>query len=86
MTTPNMCWFVYKGANYEDDQLGWINSPFYADSYPTNITCLYLFYLEVDQSIRLSFVDFKIAEDGVDPPMVANDPFHQQYGNCKGVS
>ncbi|KAH9281744.1 Low-density lipoprotein receptor-related protein 3 [Echinococcus granulosus] len=82
MPIPNMCWFVYKGSDYRDGQVGWTNSPFFANTYPPNSTCLYLFQFDPDQSVRLSFTTFQTAAV-LDPTSAAADHFHHCPQKCK---
>ncbi|KAM3177887.1 hypothetical protein ACTXT7_003671 [Hymenolepis weldensis] len=79
MAAPKMCWFIYRGSDYRDGQIGWTNSPFYADTYPPNSNCLYLFLFEPEQSIRLSFTAFQTKEE----TLTRNGQFHKDFANCK---
>ncbi|VDN98479.1 unnamed protein product [Rodentolepis nana] len=79
MAAPKMCWFTYKGSDYRDGQVGWTNSPFYADTYPPNSNCLYLFKFEPEQSILLSFTSFQTKEE----TLTGNSHFHKDFASCK---
>uniref|UniRef100_A0A0R3VUM9 CUB domain-containing protein n=1 Tax=Taenia asiatica TaxID=60517 RepID=A0A0R3VUM9_TAEAS len=75
MPVPNRCWFVYNGSDYRDGQVGWTNSPFFANTYPSNSTCLYLFQFDPGQSVRLTFTTFQTVADS-DVAAVGGNHFH----------
>ncbi|VDM26573.1 unnamed protein product [Hydatigera taeniaeformis] len=84
MLLPNMCWFVYNSSDYRDGEVGWTNSPFFANTYPPNSTCLYLFQFHANQSVRLSFTTFHtVAQSEV--AATGGSHFHHCPQNCKQV-
>lgn len=85
MLVPNMCWFVYNASDYRDGQVGWTNSPFFANTYPPNSTCLYLFQFDPGQSVRLAFTTFQTVAES-DVVAVGGNHFHHCRTSCKKVS
>ncbi|KAL5960603.1 Cubilin [Taenia solium] len=82
MPVPNRCWFVYNGSDYRDGQVGWTNSPFFANTYPSNSTCLYLFQFDPGQSVRLTFTTFQTVAES-DVAAVGGNHFRHCRRHCK---
>lgn len=78
MIEPGRCWFQYKSLNLRQ---GWTNSPFFANTYPANTNCIYVFLPEAKETVRLAFTMFQTAE--VD---LTGNRYHKPMQTCKKVS
>ncbi|VDN29668.1 unnamed protein product [Dibothriocephalus latus] len=63
MIQPGKCWFQYKSSDLRDGQLGWTNSPFFANTYPTNAECVYIFVPAAGETVALAFTTFQTTEE-----------------------
>lgn len=57
ISTPGECHFTYQSASAKT---GDINSPRFPSNYPSSIYCVYEFYGEKDEQVKVVFNSFKI--------------------------
>ncbi|BHF74315.1 Domain first found in C1r, C1s, uEGF, and bone morphoproteintic protein [Sparganum proliferum] len=63
MIQPGKCWFQYKSSDLRGGQLGWTNSPFFANTYPANAECVYIFTPAAGETVALAFTTFQTTEE-----------------------